>query len=364
MSVRDDRGPIRAIDHVLRDNGLEGIQEEPFPNDGWSGASLTRLRRSGGDRLILKRDSLARDWIARATNDGPLLREAWFAARSRLVADGTSGAIRASYLDVGRDGDGVGILMPDLTGVLFDWEKPISIEALDRVLAGIAAMHAQSGMYWSGMATADETESAPWCPIRERITLICRSSIECPGPAHDAVADRILPGWDAFGRLASRSARDLISMLGDDPQPLVDVLSAQPRTLIHGDLKLANVGIAAGGAIETIDWQMVSIAPIAIEIGWFLVANVASLPVEPDEVIRRYRTHLAKGYLDSDDGWLRGNDFEDDGVDAAVLVGLLLRGWRKGLDADAGVTLGSGVTARDDLAWWCERALEAADRIL
>ena len=138
--------------------------------------------------------------------------------------------------------------MPDLTRVLFDWEKPVSIEALDRVLAGIAAMHAQSGTYWSGMASADETESAPWCPIRERITLICRSSLERPGPAHDAVADRILPGWDAFDRLASRSARELISMLEADPQPLVDLLSAQPHTLIHGDLKLANVGIAADGA--------------------------------------------------------------------------------------------------------------------
>ena len=363
MNVRGNRGPIRAIDHVLRDNGLEGIQEEPFPNDGWSGASLTRLRRGDGYRFILKRDSLARDWIARATNDGPLLREAWFAARSRLVADGTSGAIRASYLDVGRDGDGVGILMPDLTGVLFDWEKPISVEALDHVLRGLASLHAPSWIDNTAIGNDDGAHS-PWCPIRERITLICRSSLERPGPAHDAVADRILPGWDAFDRLASRSARELISMLEADPQPLVDLLSAQPHTLIHGDLKLANVGIAADGALETIDWQMVSVGPIAIEIGWFLVANVASLPVEPNEVIRRYRTHLAKGYLDPDDGWLRGNDFDDDGVDAAVLVGLLLRGWRKGLDADAGITLGSGVTARDDLARWCEWAVEAADRIL
>ena len=50
--------------------------------------------------------------------------------------------------------------------------------------------------------------------------------------------------------------------------------------------------------------------------------------------------------------------------DLAILVGLLLRGWRKGLDAEAGITLASGVSARDDLAWWCERAVEAADRVL
>ena len=47
-----------------------------------------------------------------------------------------------------------------------------------------------------------------------------------------------------------------------------------------------------------------------------------------------------------------------------MIVGLLLRGWRKGLDAEAGAILGSGVAAADDLAWWCDRAVEAADRRL
>jgi hypothetical protein len=51
-------------------------------------------------------------------------------------------------------------------------------------------------------------------------------------------------------------------------------------------------------------------------------------------------------------------------VDLAWIVGLLLRGWRKGLDAEAGVLLGSGIAATDDLAWWCGRALEAAGRRL
>jgi hypothetical protein len=51
-------------------------------------------------------------------------------------------------------------------------------------------------------------------------------------------------------------------------------------------------------------------------------------------------------------------------VDAAWIVGLILRGWRKGLDADAGLPLASGVAAADDLAFWCDRAVEAAARRL
>ena len=51
-------------------------------------------------------------------------------------------------------------------------------------------------------------------------------------------------------------------------------------------------------------------------------------------------------------------------LDLAWIVGLLLRGWRKGADTADGVTLGSGVAAGDDLAWWAERAVEAAGRRL
>ena len=99
---------------------------------------MTLLRR-GRDRFVLKRDSLARDWIARATADGPILREAWFAAPRPALPS----PIRAPYLGVGADGDEFGILMPDLTGVLFDWDAPISVEALERVLDGLAELHSQ-----------------------------------------------------------------------------------------------------------------------------------------------------------------------------------------------------------------------------
>jgi hypothetical protein len=354
---------LGSIRDLLRDHGLDGIREEPFPNDGWSGASMTLLRRGGGDRFVLKRDSLARDWIARATNDGPVLREAWFAAHGPALPS----PVRAPYLGVGQDGTTFGILMPDLTGVLFDWDEPISLEDLDRVLAGLAALHsfrwAFDGRFSTVLGDPEFENGGPWCPLLERITLICRSSLERPGPAY-AVAARLLPGWDAFDRLAPAGARDLVAMLGEDPKPLLDALAAQEQTLIHGDLKLANAGIAADGVVEVVDWQMVSVAPIAVELGWFLVANVASLPLPPDDVVQRYRTHLAKGHLDPDDGWVKGNTLEDDGVDAAILVGLLLRGWRKGMDAEAGVIHASGVSGADDLAWWCERAVEAADRIL
>jgi hypothetical protein len=348
------RGDFPPLAEVLRRNGLTGRPEHPFPNDGWSGAAMTQLRH-GSQRFVLKRDSVAQDWIAQATADGPVLREAWFAAHGPALPSG----IRAPYLGVGHDEATFGILMPDLTGVLFEWDAPIAEEQLERVLGGLADLH-------SGAWDARELDGAPWCPLRERITLICRSSLERPGPARDAVADRLVPGWDAWDRLASTTARDVVASLAADPQPLLAALGGQPSTLIHGDLKLANVGIESDGSIVLVDWQMVMLAPIAVELGWFLVSNVASLPLPPDEVIRRYRSKLGYAFADlaDGDGSVGHLAFDEYGVDAAILVGLLLRGWRKGLDAEAGITLASGVSAADDLAWWCERAVEAADRLL
>jgi hypothetical protein len=333
---------------VLRRNGLAGEHEQPFPNDGWSGASLTLLHR-GNDRFVLKRDSLARDWIARSTADGPILREAWFAAHGpRLPAP-----IRAPYLGVGVDGDEFGLLMPDLTGVLFDWDAPISVEALDVVLGGLATLHSHQ---WQATLAAGDP---PWCPLRERLTLICRASLERPGPARDAVGDRILPGWDAFERRAPGAARGLMASLGADPAPLLEALARLPSTLIHGDLKLANIGIQPDGTIDLVDWQMLSMAPIAVELGWFLVSNVASLPLQPADVLARYHAAMLRRAT----GGEATGDWAAQ-LDAAILVGLLLRGWRKGADAEAGLTLASGVSAADDLAWWCDRAAKAAGRIL
>jgi hypothetical protein len=333
---------------VLRRNGLAHAPEQPFPNDGWSGAALTLLER-GGDRFILKRDSAARDWIAQATADGPILREAWFAAYGPALPT----PVRKPYLGVGVEGDEFGMLMPDLSGVLFDWNAPISGELLERVLSGLALLHAVPWMVSGAL------DGGLWCPLRERVTLICRASLERAGPARDAVGERILPGWDAFDRHAPSAARDLIDALGRDPEPLLDALALMPQTLIHGDLKLANVGVSPDGAIDLVDWQMVSVAPVGVELGWFLVANVASLPVRPEEILARYEAKLRQAWVGADPtpDW-------DEQVDAAMLVGLLLRGWRKGYDAEARITHASGTSASDDLAWWCDRAVEAAGRIL
>ena len=332
---------LPRLSEILAEHGLEGIAETPLRHDGWSGAQMTQLVRPDGARFVLKRDSLARDWIARMTGDVPDLREALLVrARPDLPAP-----VALPHLAVGQDGADVVLLMPDLTGTLLPWEAPVDGATTDAVLTALAALHRSP---WQDAVPP----GFPWTDLETRITLLTRRSAARYEAAGLAVGERFRLGWDAFDRHAPSAARGLVERLTADPTPLLAALARLPSGGLHGDLKLGNAGLAAGGAVFLIDWQMTLVAPIAVELGWFLVCNVAGLPFDPDVTLERYRRAAD---LTDDERWAAEGDL-------AILVGLLLRGWRKGYDAEAALLLPNGWTAADDLAWWCDAAVEAAAR--
>ena len=362
----------RSLLDMLTEYGLELSPEHEFPTDGWSGATFTSLMDQYGRRFVLKRTSLATDWIARATRDEEL-REGWFAS---LPPGGLAWIPKAttSYLGAAADGDGVAILTPDLSNELIAWERPghdpaIDAATLDRVLRAVARLHAVPWAAIVESANDRDGEPPPWCPLPERLRLLSPASAARYAAEGNPVGDRFVAGWEAFERLAPAGARELVERLDDDLSPLLLALEVLPWVGLHGDLKLANVALLPDDQVALIDWQMTLRGPVAVELGWLLVSNSGSLPVGPDEVLRRYRDAL-----EWDSGrWGSGGgppDFAslagdwDLQRDLTWIVGLLLRGWRKGLDAQAGLTLPSGVSAADDLAWWTERAAEAAARRL
>jgi hypothetical protein len=336
-------GPLPALADVLETHGLSGVAEEPMQTDGWSGARMTRLARHDGARFVIKRDSLALDWIARVTDDDPELREALLVR----AAPALPAPVRLPHLAVARDGEEVALLMPDLTGTLLRWEAPVDLATVERVLAALAALHRDP---WS----AHVPPAFPWTDLRKRVLLLTRRSAATYEAAGMPVGERFRLGWDAFNRQVAPPVRALIDGLTADPEPLFQALARLPDAGSHGDLKLGNVGLEADGTVWMIDWQMTLLAPVAVELGWFLVCNVAGLPLPPDEILERYRVLAG---ISQDEAWAAQRDL-------AVLVGLLLRGWRKGFDAEAGVVTAAGNAAASDLAWWGSHALEAADRRL
>jgi hypothetical protein len=318
----------------------------------------------------------------RATRDIGL-REGFIAGTGLRLAE----PLVAPYLGAGSDGPAIAMLMPDLTNELIAWERTgrdpvVGPATLGLVLEAVAGLHA---MPWADYRPTTADWGWPWCPLEERLMLLTRPSAERYRADGVAVGERFLAGWDAFERVAPIEAVGLIRALSDDPAPLLAALGRLPATGIHGDLKLANVALFDDGRVALIDWSMMSLAPVAVELGWLLVSNSASLPIEPDAVLAQYRAaagrvagvglRLGPRWADTDPAGVppltlppRGleptiGDW-DAQVDLTWIVGLLLRGWRKGLDAETGAVLGSGVSATDDLAWWSARAVEAAGRRL
>ena len=339
----------RSLPELLEEHRLTGSKETPFPNNGWSGAQLRRLVRGDSAAFIVKRTSWSLDWIARSTRDHAL-REAVVAADPVPFPPPLSNA----YLGAAIDGRMAAILMPDLSAELLPWDEARAIDAatLDRVLEAIAALHA---LPWADLRARPEGLHWPWCPLRERIELLTPASARRYRDGGLSIGDRFLEGWAAFDRLAPAPAVSLIRRLGEDSSPLLAALERLPSTGLHGDLKLANVALRADGTVAFIDWQMTMFAPLAVDLGWFLVSNVGQLPRAPEPTFERYL------------GFARDVDVAGDPelqLDLAILVGLLLRGWRKGLDAEAGLTLPTGQPATDDLQWWAERAIMAANRRL
>jgi hypothetical protein len=340
-----------SVDGLLTAYRLSPSDEEPFPNDGWSGASLTRFT-AGTRRYVLKRDGWDRDWIARATNDVDL-REARI-AESPPAIDG----VELPYLGVAPDGPrGAAILMPDLSDVLFRWERRMEPATLDHVLLAVASFHAAG---WLALSTgADPFPAHDPCPLDRRLLLLSPSAAERYQAEGLPVGGTFGSGWAAFRRHATPEASALVDALSSDVTPLLDALETLPSTRLHGDAKLANAGIRPSGTLVIVDWQMTLCAPVAVELAWFLVSNAADLPITPDAVWRRYVGQLSRA-----PGGRAALGDEDAQTDLVWIIGLLLRGWRKGLDATSGTVLASGVPAADDLAWWCERAVGAAERRL
>jgi hypothetical protein len=317
----------------------------------------------------------------RATHD-VALREGFIANTGlRLAAP-----LVAPYLGVGSDGEGVAILMPDLSGELIAWKgargDPIVGPAtLNRVIDAVARLHA---MRWADYRPTTAAWGWPWCPLRDRLLLLSRPSAEGYRAEGLPVADPLLAGWDAFDRSAPAAARTLILGLAHDPSPLLAALGRLPSTGLHGDLKLTNAALLVDGRVAVIDWQMMSLAPVAVDLGWLLVSNSPYLAIGPEAALASYRNamaRVAREPLVVATAWSDREASEpeltlpprgleptigdwDAQCDLTWIVGLLLHGWRKGLDAEAGAVLGSGVTAVDDLAWWSARAFDAASRRL
>ncbi len=312
------------VDSLLRAHRLEAVAEVPFTHTGFSGATLTRLTRAD-TTFVLKRMAITRDWIMRATNDESC-REVELAAAAPELGP----QIRTPAVGVARDRDGFALLMHDVTPDLIA-PSAISRSQLETIIEHMAELH----------RITPPNGIVGWCDVNRRLTLLTPQTASIAAAYGAPVADDIVGGWKLFATLAPTEVARLIDRLQKDASVLLRALEYLPAAFLHGDLKLDNIGLAPDGRMWLIDWALTVVAPPAVELGWFLAINSRRLPVSLGETMSMY-ADAARIPPASREGHDR----------LTILCGLLLRGWRKALDAHEGEP--------EELRWWCAKAEEAA----
>ena len=125
---------------LLRAHGIDGTGAD-IPDPGYSTARKTRFE-ADGRRYVLKRIPAQGDWIRDMLRETGC-REVEFAT-SRLP-DRLPSGVATPNVGAALDGEGWALLMHDLTGALLPPDGPLPDEQFDRLVRGMAAMHA---VFW------------------------------------------------------------------------------------------------------------------------------------------------------------------------------------------------------------------------
>lgn len=313
---------------VLTYRHLDVIDRQPLLSAGVTGARLERLTLRDGRILIAKSVDARADWLMRATGDDGRIFRLWRDGVLEHLPEGIDAAVEW----VEPAPEGCTVMMRDVSATLPPAGHLVSRARMRQVLAAAARLHAQfEGDHRDGL-----------CPIVERLGYLSP-------PAVRAIRDHpfrndVLRGWERFVDLAPADVGSAVLQISERPGRLAAALAGFPETLLHGDLKVANVGFR-GDDVVLLDWgTLTGMGPAALDFAWHLAVNAAAVAASPDEL-----------YADVVEA-LRPEDRE--ALPLALLGQLAVLGWSKGL----GATADDAATRQQEaagLAWWCARAAEA-----
>lgn len=343
-SVRNLLDPEILESHF---GSFHSLETERMNTNGYSGASFTKiiLQQSNGNeiRLILKEVSLAADWFSHRTKD-ILGREAAVLLESQLSE--ITSIFHSPYLLASMESGRIGMLMADLSEGLFpDEKKPLSINDQDLMLGRLAWLHAH---YWQ----FPELNHLSWLHKSSDFIYLMGPFDHVPfeGGSTRNIQDHIKTGWLATIPLLPPKVREAFLL---PPDQIVSPWADLPKTLIHGDTKVANFAKAKNGDLCLLDWAFVGHAPCTFDLGWFLAVNASRLAESKEVVIEKYRNMLesALGFSITEELWQRLEE-------AGLVCGAFMLLWSKG-NAMANGSEG----ARTEWDWWMNRLEKWAEHL-
>jgi hypothetical protein len=302
---------------------------EPLVGDGKSGSQLESGLLDGDTPVVIKHALTADDWIMQATGDDGRIARLWDAG----VFAHLPSSIDSAILDIQAVPGGAVIVMRDVSASLVSPTSAASIH--QDALRAAAALH--------GMRLADA--AAHTCPLSAYYAFL--SPAVCARYAADHEVPRLaLDAWPRFFELAPDDVGAAIASVHADPARFAAALLDRPSTLVHGDLKLANLGVHDDRLI-VLDWgTLTTWAPPAVDYAWYLAINAAALGRAHDDLLEDIR-HAEPSC--------------DETALVLALVGALAQlGWEKALGATAD---DASVRERElrGLQWWCGHVRSTLD---
>ncbi len=273
---------------------VKSVRREMLNVAHLSGSELQEIlleTDAGQTRLILKEFQPARDWVMRLTHD-TLTREAMMFAHgiyTRMPRE-----IFVPVIAIARNGESWATLMRDVSAELLP-NQPLSQYNAQLLLEHLAALHAQ---FWNDATL--QNSALGLSLIQDFLTILspARVQAEIDAGRANVVMEMAARGWQEFFSSAPNDVREIVRAVQENPATLMRELETMPQTLVHGDYKIDNLGMASNHQTIALDWQDATRGAGVLDLGYFLALNAKRLPFSKEDAIEMYRNALnARGYF-------------------------------------------------------------------
>jgi hypothetical protein len=253
--------------------GGEIDRREPLTHAGQSGTGLERIVLADGRQLVVKRLT-GEDWVSRATHDDGREVGLWEqGVLARMPAE-----LDPVVLDAGRDGRAGWLLMRDVSRDLLPADRRLSREESARILAAAAALHRQfAGESILGL-----------CSLEDRITLTAPATVAGEASGVEYLPKMLVVGWEVFADAVPDDVAAAVFGAMERPQPLAALLRDCVATLVHNDLRGANLGLVPGRTV-VLDWGLAGSGPPELDFAWYLFVNGWRIDATREQLIDDFK---------------------------------------------------------------------------
>jgi hypothetical protein len=256
-------------------------------HSGLAGGQLSYVDTNAG-RIVLKRMSIASDWIMFASAD-QLCRSVMLWQYGLL--DRLHPHLEHKIIACSQDASSWAILMHDLSGHVFGGDQPLPPELAPVFLNALAKLHAT---FWNDQFLND-TRLGLCDPAK----LLDQTSLPVAQKHSEkkmgVIPGWVLGGWEVMEDLMDPDVFDWMLSFSKNPLPLFTALEHLPWTLLHGDYRAEN--LAFSGTPVALDWQEATRGLMTIDLAWFTKAGFIRNGMGQEQAINYYRQCL-ETYLD------------------------------------------------------------------